>query len=1438
MKIFNKNINQGNVIVWRTAGSVEASFNIELIIAKALTLRGTKVLVVICDGLLSGCINRCILDHKPIDKWPEMCLKCYQKGVKAINFFGLPHRKMSDWINNEKRDKLSSIADQLNYEDIVSEYFNEIPIGQHALSSTIRYFKGYSPPKDYFDRILREYCYSSLITSEVIKGIIENINPSQILTQHTSYVDWAPVIDYCLNRRIPITCWKRGFLKNNIFLKTTFYLSNQRDFYDPSHPEKDGRLNQQLSIDENKRLNAYMSDRAEGSRNKERLFTKSIDETNDLRKILNLPDDKLVWGVFTHVNWDALFTTTKASDSFFNDATRWAIETIKQGSKIPEIIWVIKIHPGEKIFGSAYGIKQAVLDQFSTLPSNIRLITPESDINTYALLSIMDGGVTIHGTVGLEIAMCGLPVIINGQAFYSGHGFTYDSQNNEHYFELLKQAPFLKPLTDKQIQKARSYCYDYFIDRQLPFIEFVLKEGKQLNFKTFSDLEEGKSEILDMICDSLLNGGEFIVKDKLRKRNAEKICDQGKQYFINNDMQLAKKYFETALEIDPLYTIAYNNLGKICLQNKKINKAIEYFEKAFTLSPYEKETILNFGSLMSDMNKKEDAIRLYSFYLKKFPEDKKVCFRLQNLKNSGIVLVLFRDSFGEVDWILPVLHKLKQFKPEWRIIAVFSPLWRKYHKVILTNRTLESELQRVADKIIFYNNKEKFYSEIKNPEQVHIILKDYSPDRFPFRPDIEKMFPHAKVIAFPHGITMFYVQKRNNIRNCDGWGKMDVKTELILLNSELEARSCYQRFSDAKYSIVGIPFHDEWWIKKLTECKDFLESSEAKFASSASRVFTFFPNMASTVGSVPDDTFKYIFSSISEILLSNTNNVLLIKPHPRFRLSEMTSYLKDFDSSKYMITSLHAIQVLSLTDIVISFPSSVILDALRMKKPVIEFFPIVTNHERFPIDQSSILKTNTTLAGLSLLVRTKEDFANNIKKILSDNSNSILNSQLKAYKKYSNQGDASSHAANIILSLIELGTAKNVKLPYIFSEWSPVTHESNVFSHDTNTVKKNLSLNLKRFKAYNMPISSLLLRELAHFFNLDTFIATGTFYETMMSQACEIFREVHSIESAVDLYQPLKMPEITKHNNIHIYHSANILEMVLQRINGQMLLWLSVHESAAITNKSRTNSSIIEELKVVKKSKVKDAILLINNLRYFQPLIKQWPDHISSRKERHFPFLQEAVDIILEINPSYQFAVLGDIAIAYPEVFSVEISPSIRSCTLSRLFNENNLDIISVIEAEIFIAFGLSKLEKKAIRSIYNDYCDPYEEAGLGAHYRYWNGLTYFGEQRYDESCDEFYKTILLNFNHFRVGWFLIASAQRSGNNYMIEKAQKISLLNQPAVAKYYHFFNGLILFNENKYKEANQEFSNALRLNFIHNRIYWYISESTNRAEFNKKYI
>jgi len=66
--------------------------------------------------------------------------------------------------------------------------------------------------------------------------------------------------------------------------------------------------------------------------------------------------------------------------------------------------------------------------------------------------------------------------------------------------------------------------------------------------------------------------------------------------------------------------------------------------------------------------------------------------------------------------------------------------------------------------------------------------------------------------------------------------------------------------------------------------------------------------------------------------------------------------------------------------------------------------------------------------------------------------------------------------------------------------------------------------------------------------------------------------------------------------NIQIFNSANQIKFALQKIKGKLFFWISAHDTAAITTISRTNTPIIEELKAIKESNIKDSVIVIDNV--------------------------------------------------------------------------------------------------------------------------------------------------------------------------------------------------------------------------------------------------
>jgi len=132
---------------------------------------------------------------------------------------------------------------------------------------------------------------------------------------------------------------------------------------------------------------------------------------------------------------------------------------------------VIRVHPGEKLIHgqSMVDVINRVLPK---LPEHIHVIGPEEEVNTYDLIAAADLGLVYTTTVGLEMAMSGVPVIVVGDTHYRGKGFTLDPDSWVKFYKLLKavvENPDEFKLEEKQIEAAWAYAYRFFFDFPQPY---------------------------------------------------------------------------------------------------------------------------------------------------------------------------------------------------------------------------------------------------------------------------------------------------------------------------------------------------------------------------------------------------------------------------------------------------------------------------------------------------------------------------------------------------------------------------------------------------------------------------------------------------------------------------------------------------------------------------------------------------------------------------------------------------------------------------------------------------------------------------------------------------------------------------------------------------------------------------------------------------------
>lgn len=152
------------------------------------------------------------------------------------------------------------------------------------------------------------------------------------------------------------------------------------------------------------------------------------------------------------------------------------VGTIGYFIRHPQLQLVVRVHPGElKTHGTS--MVEVIEKAFPTLPENIHIIRPEDKTNTYDLVEIADFGLVYTTTVGLEMAMAGLPVIVTGKTHYAEKGFTWEPNSWQDYEGLLTKiggAPQQWRLSREQIEKAWLYAYLFFFEFSLPFPWHIL----------------------------------------------------------------------------------------------------------------------------------------------------------------------------------------------------------------------------------------------------------------------------------------------------------------------------------------------------------------------------------------------------------------------------------------------------------------------------------------------------------------------------------------------------------------------------------------------------------------------------------------------------------------------------------------------------------------------------------------------------------------------------------------------------------------------------------------------------------------------------------------------------------------------------------------------------------------------------------------------------
>lgn len=515
------------VLLATNVGGLAHATILESLLAAALTLRGADAHLLLCDGVLPGCLRVGFSDISPTAfeqyKLPEnVCKPCQFTGEQVYNPLKLVSHKFSRFITETEFNQVRKIAAGIPLNEIAEFRYDSISVGEHAYAGALRYFaRGDISLEPKGEIVIRRYLEASMLTYFVMQRLLKSYHFDVSCFHHGIYVPQGITGEVCRKAGVKVVNWNPSYRKN------TFIFSHNDSYHhtllsEPTDVWENIDWNDRL---ENEIVN-YLKSRWYGTRDWIWFHEKPDDDAEKFAKSIGLNLNKPCIGMLTNVIWDAQLHYRANA---FPNMLVWVFETIKYFEKRPDLQLIIRIHPAE-IRGTSPSRQPLLLEinkHFKELPKNVFVIPPESPVSTYAVM-MKCNSVIIYGTkTGVELTSMGIPVIVGGEAWIRNKGLTLDASSPEEYFNLLDSLPLSDVYNPDIIKRARKYAFHFFFRRMipLPFMEPV--EGGNPPYKisipSLERLLPGSYPGLDVICEGILDGKPFIYEAEKRGIHDENV---------------------------------------------------------------------------------------------------------------------------------------------------------------------------------------------------------------------------------------------------------------------------------------------------------------------------------------------------------------------------------------------------------------------------------------------------------------------------------------------------------------------------------------------------------------------------------------------------------------------------------------------------------------------------------------------------------------------------------------------------------------------------------------------------------------------------------------------------------------------------------------------------------------------------------------------------
>lgn len=439
-----------------------ASVKVEVVLASALRRRGYRVAVLLVSR--NAMVER------------------LHKAAGPTDFYYLDSLITEDEKQAAQQQAADIVAKTDDLNSLIDFELDGYRVGRNALSSAIRRLRTGRLDSNNPDhcQLTRSCLENSILARAASSRLLDQAHPALALFNERGYTPAGEIFDACLLRGVDCVQWFGGPQSDALIYKRYTLATRDRHPFglgaDTWAALQDGKFS---TTDEDQTMQLLARNYAESAWfNRQQLQEgKTIFDPTETKRRLGVADGRKVAVIFAHIFYDATFFY---GDSLFPDYEAWLIETVRCAVANPALDWIVKVHPVNVWRSKMDGAPMEQLESLAIeravgkLPPHVRILPADTAINTYSLFGAIDYGVTVRGTIGMELPCFGIPTVTAGTGRYSGAGFTIDPQTPEDYRAVLVCLHETPSLGRDAIRLARLYLWGTFFRRPVRMQSFLL----------------------------------------------------------------------------------------------------------------------------------------------------------------------------------------------------------------------------------------------------------------------------------------------------------------------------------------------------------------------------------------------------------------------------------------------------------------------------------------------------------------------------------------------------------------------------------------------------------------------------------------------------------------------------------------------------------------------------------------------------------------------------------------------------------------------------------------------------------------------------------------------------------------------------------------------------------------------------------------------------